>query len=320
MKKVLFSLLLLLAGHDLLKAQYTAGFENWHTVLGTHTIPDGWNASDSLLKFYGALLNPGATFSPQVQKESPGHAGTGALKVETMTHPGLPTLLPAGVAPCLASNSTVNVNTTTGEFSFLGGTPYTWSPTVASMWVKNNVVSGDSTSITLLVIDNSDGGDSIVCFADTMLGANIPAWTQINLPFYYNPTPGFNSMLIRVIVTSSGNFGFDTTGAFTGCNAGTWVAVDDINVVDPNGVTNLLPGGKHATLFPNPAGEELRLDLNGLVASSLDLYNLRGVCVREFILKGQQPSLNLSDLPAGTYGYVLRGSSGALQQGTVQKK
>lgn len=320
MKKILLSLLVLMSGNTLLKAQYSAGFENWHPVLGTHTIPDGWNASDSLLKFYGALLNPGALFSPQVQKESPGNSGTGALKVETKTHPGLPTLLPAGVAPCLASNSQIEVNTTTGQFSFLGGTPYTWSPTVASMWVKNNVLSGDSTSITLLVIDNSDGGDSIVCFADTMLGVNIPAWTQINLPFFYNPTPGFNSMLIRVIVTSSGNFGFDTTGAFIGCNAGSWVAVDDINVVDPNGVTNLLPGGHHAMLFPNPATEELRVDLNGLQASILELYDLRGVPVRQFVLSGQKTSLTLNDLPSGTYGYVLRGSGAALQQGKVQKK
>lgn len=304
-----------------IRAQYAENFENWHSLMGNLTIPNGWNASDSLMKYFGALTNPGATFQAQVEKENPGHGGTGALKVITKTHPGLPTILPAGLAPCLASNSRVNVNTTTGEFSFIGGTPYTLNPTHATMWVKNNVVGGDTTAITILVIDNSDGGDSIVAYADTLLGANINSFTQLNLPFKYNPTPGFTPLLLRVIVQSSANFYFDTLGAFAGLNDGTYISVDDINVVAPAGMTTLYSSHQLATVYPSHMQEELRVEFAEQVpeGARLDLFDLNGKLLRSVQLSQPKTNLKVDALPAGIYAYRISGREGVLQQGKVQK-
>lgn len=303
------------------RAQYAENFENWHSLMGTLTIPNGWNASDSLLKYYGALTNPGATFQPQVEKENPGHGGTGALKLVTRTHPGLPTILPAGLAPCIASNSQVNVNTTTGDFSFIGGTPYAQNPTHATMWVKNNVVNGDSTGITFLVIDNSDGGDSIVAYADTMLGANINAFTQLSLPFKYNPTPGFTPMLLRVIVQSSANFYFDTLGAFAGLNDGTFISVDDINVVAPAGVTQLYSAGQVAAVYPSLMQDELTVEFKESIPAnaSLEIFDVNGRLVRRVMLKDRKTIVRVDEFSSGLYPYRITGKDGLLQVGKVQK-
>lgn len=306
------------------QAQYSANFENWHGILSTMTIPDSWNATDSLLKYFGAVTNPGATFLPQVEQEVPGNNGSSkALKVVTKTHPGLPSILPAGVAPCIASNCKIDVNTSSGEFSFLGGTPFSDIPTYATMWVKNNVVGGDSTSITLLVIDNSDGGDSIVAYADTLLGANISNYTQLNLPFKVNPTQGFTPTIIRVIVQSSGSFYFDSLGAFAGLNDGTWLVVDDINVVSPSGVTNVLGSTKYADIYPTVVMNNLYVNLTNQSTSAdvkLQVLSIDGKQLVQTSLNTGKNTILLDHLNSGNYFYQLIQGKNILQTGKFQKQ
>jgi hypothetical protein len=323
MKKISLLLIVVLLTTIKSQAQYSAGFENWHSLLSTLTIPNGWNASDSLLKYFGALTNPGATFLPQVEQEMPGNASNTALKVVTKLHPGLPTLLPAGAAPCMASNCKINVNTSSGEFSFIGGSPYTYIPTQATMWVKNNVVGGDSTSITFLVIDNSDGGDSIVAYADTLLGSNIGIYTQLTMPFTVNPTPGFTPLILRVIVQSSGNFYFDTTGAFAGLNDGTWLVVDDINVISPAGVTNVLGSTHYADVYPTLVLNTLQVNLKETASAAtviLQIVSFDGKKILQSDLNQGQNNVSLDQLSQGNYIYQLVQQNKVIQSGKIQKQ
>lgn len=304
------------------KAQYNVDFENWHTVLGTLNIPNDWNATDSLLKYFGALTNPGATFQAQVEKETPGYSGNGAMKVISKSHPGLPTILPAGVAPCIAANCKIDVNTSTGEFTFIGGRPYTQYPTAATMWVKNNVLGGDSTSIGLYLIDNSDGGDSIVAWADTILDANITNYTQLNLPFKYNPTPGFTPVIMRIIVSSSTDFYIDTSGAFTGLTDGTWISVDDINVQAPAGVTSLYSSGERvASVYPTTFNHELVVSLKEKQSSvlTLDMLDINGKIVANYKLNSVNEKLNTSMLSSGMYIYRIMDKDTPIQTGKLIK-
>lgn len=321
MKKIL--LLALVCFSFGAKAQYTVDFESWHSVMSSLTIPDGWNASDSLMKYFGALTNPGATFQPQIEKETPGYSGTGAMKAISKSHPGLGTLLPAGIAPCIASNCKIDVNTGTGEFYFTGGRPYTQYPTAATVWIKNNVVGGDSTSIGLYLIDNSDGGDSLVAWADTVLGANISNFTQLTLPFKYNPTPGFTPVIMRVIVMSSANFYIDTLGGFAGLNDGTSITVDDINVQAPAGVSTIYSSGsKYASVYPTQFQDKLNVDLQSTFASSLlfELFDLNGKEVYTTKLKTNTNALYLNELGKGIYIYRLSEDGKPVQSGKLSKR
>jgi hypothetical protein len=321
MKKSLFLAIFTLLGFYS-HAQYSADFENWHNLMSTLTIPNGWNASDSLMKYFGALTNPGATFQAQVEKEMPGNGSATAIKLTTKTHPGLPTILPAGVVPCIASNSKIDVDINTGEFTFTGGQAYTLSPTHATMWVKNNVVNGDSTSISIYLYDNSDGGDSLVAVADTLLGANITNFTQITLPFYYNPTPGFSPMVLRVVIASSGNFIIDGTGAFANLNDGTSIVVDDINVVAPAGVTSLLTNGNHIDVYPTIATDFLHVDFKEAFTEPMvySIIDMNGSIVLTSLLSEKKNNIDISSLSKGSYIYRLNKDSKPIQSGKFIKE
>lgn len=303
------------------KAQVVYDFESWHNVLGTLTIPNGWNCTDSLLKYYGLLLNFGATFPAQAIKENPGNGGGFALKAITKTQPGLGTVLPAGPAPSLCSNAMIDINTTTGEFTFNGGLPFNSNPTSASMWIKNNPLGGDSTSITLLAIDDSDGGDSTAAVADTLLGATIGTWTKITLPFKYVGI-GFNTTKLRVSVSSSGNFYFDTTGAFAGLTDGSWIAVDGIEITAPTGITNMLYPDKIADVYPTLVHDLLFVKQYAYTNTTnhLTITNTDGSKVFNSAMHSSTQSFDLSSLSKGLYFYTITKDNKVLQNGKINKE
>lgn len=321
MKKIVF-IIAFLTINVCAKAQYSVDFESWHSVMSTLTIPNGWNGSDSLMKYFGLITNPGATFPAQVEKETPGYTGAGALKAWSKSHPGLGTLLPAGVAPCIASNSKINVNTSTGEFTFTGGRAYTQMPTQATMWVKNNPIGGDSTSIGLYLIDNTDGGDSLVAWADTVLGASIANFTQLTLPFKYNPTQGFTPVLMRIIIMSSSNFYIDSLGGFAGLNDGTWISVDDINVQAPAGVTNLYSSGtKYASVYPTLFSDKLDVNLNTSIKDdvSFELFDIYGKLVHSSRLNNANNAVSVHNIAKGMYIYRISENGKPVQSGKLTK-
>ena len=301
-----------------------ANFENWTNYsVGSVplNIPTMWHGLDSSIVFYGSFLNPGAPFYSQIEKELPGNGSATALKVVTKNQSALTGIIPAGPFPSLASNAVITVNTSTGGFDLFGGWTYLNNPLNASMYVKNAPVSGDSTKITLLAIDNSDGGDSIAAIADTMLGATISTWTKITLPFHYNPS-GFNTMLIRVLVTSSGNFGTDTTtGSFTGLHDGTALMVDDIDIAAPNGVTQYVYSSKVACIYPTEFNDKIHINLQIKEQGnySLRIYDLHGSMIKTLPILDLINSFNVSDLHLGTYLYVLYKDDKVMQTGKLTK-
>jgi len=302
-----------------------ANFESWqnYNVAGVALqVPTGWHGLDSSTVAYGSILNPGAPFYAQVEKEMPGNGSATALKVITKNQSAITGFFPAGPFPSLASNANIVVNTGTGGFDFFGGSSFSNNPVSATMWVKNQPVGGDSTEITILAIDNSDGNDSIAAIADTLLGASINSWTKITLPFVYNPS-GFSTTMIRVLITSSGNFGNDTiTGAFTGLHDGTSISVDDIEIVAPTGVTQYIYSSKLANIYPTQVTDKLNVNLQYIESSSaysFQVYDTRGVVVKTFVCKELLNVVDLSMLAKGNYIYALSKDQKIVQTGKVTR-
>jgi hypothetical protein len=269
---------------------------------------------------YGAFLNPGAPFYAQVEKEIPGYNSATAIKVVTKNQSALTGIIPAGPFPSLASNAVITINTGTGSFDMSGGLPYNNNPDSVSMWIKNAPVSGDSTEITVLAIDNSDGSDSIAAVADTLLGATIGTWTKITLPFIYSPS-GFSTTLIRVMISSSGNFGNDTTGAFTNLHDGTSVSVDDIDIAAPNGIVQYIYSDNLAKVYPTECKDLLHVNLQTMsdATYSFELFSMNGALIKKFPITQKLNIFDLSALTKGNYLFTIQKNNEVVQSGKMTK-
>lgn len=307
------------------KAQFTIStFENWHNFnVGATalTIPNGWNATDSLIVFLG-LTNPGATYLTQVSKVQPGANATATgLRATTVTQPAIPGIIGGGPMPCITSNSKINVDINTGEFTFIGGTAYNANPISATFWVKNNPVNGDSTGITFLAIDDSDGGDSIVAIIDTLLGSTISNFTQITMPFI-TLNAGFNTKKIRVIVQSSGNFMLDATPAFTNLNDGTWIEIDEITITGPLGVSQYLMSKKELAVYPTTI--ENVLHVNRKIGNSDEftfvIKDMSGKTVFQKVIQEDNNSISLQNLQSGHYIFQALKNKEIIQAGKLTKQ
>lgn len=322
MKKVYAILFFVAASVATQAQQLIENFENWHnyTVLTKPlSIPDWWSATDSVILSYGVPLNPFGAWVAQVSKETPGaNSSATAIKASTKAQPAITGIIPAGPMPCMATNSGISVDASL-NFTFEGGLPYFSNPTSASFWVKNNVVSGDTTEFTILAIDNSDGGDSIVAMVDTLLGSNITSWTQINMPFT-TVNSMFSTTELRVMVNSSGNFGLDSVSGFTNCHDGTWIAVDDINIVGPNGVVNVTAMQTVVNVYPTTVSHSVHVQR--LMGSSTDfrIFDAKGTCVRKMNLQDSENEISLFDLSSGNYLFAIYDGNRIIQTGKLNKQ
>lgn len=305
-------------------AQNIANFENWrnYTVLTKAlTIPQGWNASDSLLISFGVLLNPTGTFVAQVSKETPGRNGSdNAMKVMTRNQAAITGFLPAGPAPCMATNGKMNVNQTNLTFDFSGGITHVGVPVSASFWVKNNPLSGDTTEVTILAIDNSDGGDSIVAVVDTMLGATISNFTQISMPFTV-VNNSFTPNILRVIVSSSGNAQVDSVVGFTNTHDGSYIIVDDIEITAPAGVINLSQQKAVADVYPTLSKESVHVRMKESGNYTFRLLDAKGSILHEVRLTQAEEVISLAPYANGVYYYSLSNEQRQiLQTGKLMKQ
>lgn len=304
--------------------QMLSDFENWHNYTsGTValTVPNGWSCTDSLTGYYGNLTNPGATFLPMASKEIPGNGGVGtAVRATTVSQPAINGFIGAGPMPCLVSNAVINVDVNTGDFIYVGGTPLAYNPFVASMWVKNNPASGDATRITLLAIDDSDGGDSIVSVADTVLANTIGNFTQITLPFVMQ-NPSFSTTKLRAIISSSANYSIDATPVFINLVDGTSIIVDDIMISAPNGISQYLISAKEAMVYPTIFDNLLHVNfkLGEKGDYTFNISDMQGRRVLSFGLNENLNTLDVSSLSAGHYIFdILKGNS-IVQTGKISK-
>lgn len=302
------------------KAQIISDFENWYNFTSGQTslsIPNGWNATDSSICFFGALTNPGGAFVPQVSKEMPGNGGGSAIKVATKVQDEITGYLAAGTMPCLASNATIIVDPSL-TFLFEGGTPFTYNPYSASMWVKNNPVNGDTTEITIFALDDSDGGDSIVLVADTLLGATISNYTHITIPFIMQNAT-FSTTKIRVVITSSANFGIDT--AFTNLHDGTWIVVDDIMISAPDGTSQYILSEKVASVYPALVDNTLHVNLQNGDHNKyqINITDMNGRKVKNFEVGNIFNTYDVSSLSQGNYIFNILKENKIVQSGKISK-
>ncbi len=322
MKKIFISIVCCLSFTSLIAQDNIGPFESWHNynVMGIGLeVPNTWSSSDSIVCAFGKSLNPLGTFVKQTFKVSPGNGGSSsAIKVETKDQDAITGVINAGPMPCLATNSLLAVNAAVG-FEYSGGLTYIGMPVSASFYVRNNPLLGDSTQVTILAIDDSDGGDSIVAVIDTLLGATISNFTQINMPFKV-VNSSFTPTILRVLIGSSGNFVQDTlTSTFTNLHAGSYIEVDDIVITAPTGILNVNKMKVVANVFPTQVSNQLHI--HTLIPKTYDFFlsDLKGNIVMSGTYQGKQ-TVDVSLLSPGTYVYGLKHEKQIVQTGKIVKQ
>jgi hypothetical protein len=322
MKKIVLTLTACFVMFQVWSQQAIGTFEQWrnYNVFGNSlTCPQWWTASDSLIIGFGMILNPTGTFVAQVSQETPGRNGSGmAMKVTTRNQDALTGILPAGPMPCLATNSILDVNQTTLDFTFVGGMPFYSVPTSASFWVKNNPLLGDSTEVTIMAIDNSDGEDSIVAIVDTLLGATISNYTQITMPF--NVISTLSPNLLRVMVTSSGNGQIDSTAGFTNLHNGTYIIIDDIEITAPNAVVNFNDMREVAKIYPTQTNDIIFVDNTLSEPARIQFRNMRGDLVMDQEVSSGRNSLSIQHFASGNYIFSVFEGKKIIQTGKISKQ
>ncbi len=325
MKKILLFLVILISVQRL-QAQVIEDFENWnsYSVLFTQlTEPNGWSGSDSFVVGYGKLLNPNGTFQAQIFQDNPGQAGTGALRVASKFQDAINAgigSLPAKDYPGICTNSSIAINFTNNSYTQVGGSPLTVRPVSTSMYVKNTVVGGDSTFINVLLIDDSDGADSIIATADTILTTNINSFTQITIPFIYTGS-SLTPTVVRYTIASANPLALLDSANIYSVHSGTEIVVDNINVNTNTGLRQFLSKSPVAKVYPTTGSDVIYVDfLKEMQGMHLEIYQINGQLVQSQILKGKLNSVSVNSLPSGSYIYAIKSDEGVYQTGKLLRE
>ena len=325
MKKRLLIIILLLSS-QFVHAQLIEDFESWNQFsIGTTqmTEPTGWSGSDSFIVGFGTALNPLGTFQPQIFQDNPGQTGTGALRITSKFQSNINAgglNLPAKDYPGICTNSKIELDFVNNTFNQMGGTPISIKPVTTSMYIKNTIVGGDTNQITVLLIDDSNGGDSILASATVNISVNIPAFTKFTFPLFYinsNLIP----TLIRYTISSSNPLALlDSTNSFS-VHAGTKIVVDNIDVAFATGVRQLINSKKIAVVYPTKVHDVLYISLleSFLSEASVDIYQISGGLISTHSLQDKSNTISVNNLPSGIYIYSIKSKDVIYQTGKFVK-
>ncbi|MDD5570195.1 MAG: T9SS type A sorting domain-containing protein [Bacteroidales bacterium] len=246
-----------------------SGFENW-TTIGGYQDPQGWGSTNqySMGPFYAITKST---------DHYPAAFGSFSVRIE--------------------NNITLNPNYSAGGAVFTGPPPpspdfpVTGHPASLTGYYKYAPLGGDTMLVQVLLFKN---GLSVSYGAFTTV-ASASSWTPFTVTFenytdvdsasisigaYY--VGGFNYMPHGNSVLYVDNLNFDT---FIG------------SVNEKTGKNNLF------ILYPNPASDVVKLNINEFVNEdlSLNIYNISGALVKSETLKQNQREINIGDLPNGFY-------------------
>jgi len=205
-------------------------------------------------------------------------------------------------------------NATSYAWSFPGGTPST--STVKDP--QNICYLTDGTYDVTLVASNAFRFDTVtyshyitvipspptpaITRVDSMLYCNADS-SYVSYQWYIDTTRIIGATDTSLVINSSGNYHVEVTNA-QGCKVAT-----GINII--YGLQNYL-GNHSISLYPDPAGSELRIKNSELRIEKAEIYNTLGQqCLQSEIKTPQSEiSLDVSGLPAGIYFLQLKTEKG----------
>jgi hypothetical protein len=205
--------------------------------------------------------------------------------------------------PGLVTLGSVVVDIISTEASIEGGIPWTTKPAKLKGHYKYNPAEGDSCAIVAVFtkyIPQKGKRDTLGIgrFYSTEM---VEEWTEFSADIHFFSAEMPDTM--NIIVSSSASL-FEPV-----VNSNLWI--DAVEFEGSAGIGLDIMPQVRVNVYPNPARDYLTFafeeDLN---RSDLVIYNLEGQAVRTVEVNGREFTLQVGDLPAGTYYFhLLEGKS-----------
>ncbi len=265
-------------------AQPNAGFENWHTEL-SYMVPDGWQTFNGL-----TLTNPPNPLSAFRVTGIDVHSGNYALKLQSVFFFNFN--MPDDVGDTIGGAFTGRINYS--PFSFAYGFPYTSRPEKLDFWAKYLPVGSDSAGV--LVYLSKWNGVKTDTIGMGLFEINFqPTYTlyQNTITYYSNEIPDSAAIV------------FTTSKSKTCARVGSTLFLDDVALTGWVGIDEHNVYADKVKIFPNPAKENITIELKAEDAKSILVLDVLGKTIGSFPINNYSATINTSAFSQGTYFYEI---------------
>ncbi|OFZ26269.1 MAG: hypothetical protein A3D92_12565 [Bacteroidetes bacterium RIFCSPHIGHO2_02_FULL_44_7] len=237
-------------------------------------------------------------------------------------------LTPAATAYLCAVGDSIQISASGGGTSqwYMNGTMipgattnsyYATGPGVYNMSKTNQNGCTDSSAVSTVVIYAPTGagitpnGSDTLCDPNSVMivataGAQSYQWLENGNPISgeTNDSLLVNASGIYSCILSYGTCD-DTTATF------------DLSILDCSGLDEL--SGELLSLYPNPATNEIHLSLVEFASYRVEIYSTLGTHVKSFKFDGSEQTLNIADLPKGSYVVSVQHDGWAIRRQFVKQ-
>jgi hypothetical protein len=297
MKKTLLIFVTLLIASFQLIAQSdipNPGLEDWVTT-ASYSDPVGWTTPNALT----ALVKQTVVYKDTVPYE-----GNFAARLESKTIKG------TFKSPGTLTLGQLVVNMGTGEAQIVGGMAYDKKATKLKGYFKYQPAPDDACGMFVILTkyDSVNSTRDTVGYGFYSTTEAVAEWTEfvVNVNDLSAEAPD----TMNIIIVSSFNY-FDPV-------PGSILTVDALVLEGPQGIFSLdTEPETNINVYPNPAREKLTFELEkSLENAELIIYSSEGREIMVEKVDGEKLSINISDLPAGTYYYNLLSNEKRAGSGT----
>jgi hypothetical protein len=177
-------------------------------------------------------------------------------------------------------------------------------------------VNGDSCAAVILVSrwNATAKKRDTVGFGKMVQRNAVSTYTQFDVPVNYTGTGAIDTMTLLVVASA----GFNVVN-FTGSvgQEGNTMYVDDLMLEYPAGIEQVLMPEITVNVYPNPASDLLRVDLNKEVKNCfLEIYSTGGKLTGSYGISGKNNTIPVYSLANGAYYFRLISGKDLLNTGT----
>lgn len=267
-------------------------FENWDNPNG-YNVPVDWDNLNSMTAFDGVYT---------CSKGSPGNPGSSYLKLVSQAVTGM------GVMPGIAVSGMLDMST----LKPLSGFAYNQRPTALTGNWQYMAASADDYGFIAVYFTKWDSGmnmrDTIGMGVAELIGHQM-TWTNFSIPISFTNSDNPDSCVI--ILSASGN----TPEVYS------YLYVDNFGFAGITGIQDLEVTGNFS-VYPNPATENLQVDLSGL-KSSVEIFEITDL-QGKVVWSGRATNSLLQTIPiaqlsTGSYSLKIQTQKGIITQKFVKQ-
>lgn len=269
------------------------GFENWANA-ETGELPEYWDGFNKNVQFNGMTVGTIECIEKSSADPYEGMYSVQLTSTSIMGGPAVPAILTVG-------DFVVDWNAQDGDIE--GGEAYTQKPTQLTGQFKYTPNGVDTGFVSVWFMQNGlEVGSGRFEFTETSGG-----WTAFTVDItYYDPlvVPDSMNLMFSSSQSDASSVPVGTVLEIDAISFGSFVSTNELNL-------------DRTEVYPNPAKEEININVKEEVRGKATLMDAAGRLVRSKQINGTQAAINVSDLPSGMYQLVVSDKNGSLTKAVI---